>query len=71
MRRPSQGLLPALAAVALGACSPSLAQEERATFALTAPDQFLADKRVDLVAIVQVLKAANRWVILPDGDHLH
>lgn len=34
------------------------------------PDQFLADKETDLVAIVKVTSSESRWVILPDGDHL-
>jgi HEAT repeat protein len=55
----------------LGACSAPDAHEQQRVqsvrFAL--PDQFLADKEVDLAAIVKVKRTESRWVILPDGDH--
>ena len=38
------------------------------TFA--SPEQFLVDKETDFVAIVKVTRVENRWVVLPDGDHV-
>jgi len=36
----------------------------------SSPNQFLADKETNLVAIVKVTRVENRWVVLPDGDHV-
>jgi hypothetical protein len=55
-----------LAVVAIADCFPVSAQP--VTFA--SPEQFLADKETDFVAIVKVTRVENRWVVLPDGDHL-
>ena len=55
-----------LLVVAIAACATASAQP--VTF--SSPDQFLADKETDLVAIVKVTRVENRWVVLPDGDHV-
>ena len=34
------------------------------------PEQFLVDKETDLVAIVTVTRAEDRWIVLPHGDHI-
>jgi HEAT repeat protein len=54
----------------LGGCfSPGCRRAATDTGRFTVPDQFLVDKETELVAVVSVKKAQNRWVILPDGDH--
>ena len=55
-----------LVIVALATCATVGAQP--VTF--SSPDQFLVDKEADFVAIVKVTRVENRWVVLPDGDHL-
>jgi hypothetical protein len=47
-------------------CLPAGAQP--ITFA--SPEQFLANKETDFVGIVRVTRVENRWLVLPDGDHV-
>lgn len=52
--------------VAIGVCASASAQP----VIFSNPDQFLVDKEADFVAIVTVRHVENRWVVLPDGDHV-
>jgi hypothetical protein len=52
--------------VAIAACTSASAQP----VIFSNPDQFLVDKETDFVAIVTVTRVENRWVVLPDGDHV-
>ena len=58
----------------LTACSAGKPSAQRTQAGFVAPDQLLVDKEVDketeFAAVVRAKKVANRWVILPDGDHL-
>jgi hypothetical protein len=38
---------------------------------LTLPNQFLADKKTDVVAVVRVKATESRWVIIEHGDGRH
>ena len=52
--------------VVIAACTSASAQP----VIFSNPDQFLVDKETDFVAIVTVTRVENRWVVLPDGDHV-